>query len=170
MNPREVGCKYEDIVLAELLKYNPDVKLNGVLGGSYKEEYSYYDFEDFGGIDSKYDEISSTTNRIMIDVHCNKIPSGLSVTKAKYWIIFNKTMYYIIETNTLKWLIQYKGFINYYNNEYGRLLKLMIEHSPFFYNSISGNIMEVYYIPIPAILMFCTDNGLIENFNLKMII
>jgi len=169
--PDEVGDIYEEIVLKELLKYNPNAVKNGIIGvGGYREEYAWYDFVDFGGIEVKGDEIADSSNRYGFDKHTNGKESGLLVTKAYWHVLFTLTKYYIIKTDNLKWLCDYNGTFRYYHPIAGKYINVAVLHDENFYNTKSKNIMDFYRIPVPAIEMFSHDSGKIEDFNLNSIL
>lgn len=172
MNPDEVGDKYEMIVLTELRKFNPNAIKNGGDRKTmpFKEEYKWYDFEDFGGIEVKGDEIADMSNKYAFDKSTNKEPSGLATTRAYWHILFTLTRYYIIKTDILKWLVEYKGILRYWYPPVGRYLNTMVLHDENFFNVYSGNHMDLYRIPLPAIELFSNDSGKIEDFNLNALL
>lgn len=172
MNPDEVGDKYEAIVLGELRKFNPNAVKNGGDRKTtpFKEEYKWYDFEDFGGIEVKGDEIADMSNKYAFDSTTNGEPSGIATTRAYWHILFTLTRYYIIKTEIVKWLCEYNNNIRYYFKGNDRYLNTRVLHDYNFYNSKSGNYMHLIRVPVPAIEMFSDDSGDIENFNLNILL
>jgi len=172
MNPDEVGDKYEAIVLNELRKFNPNAVKNGGDRKTtpFKEEYKWYDFEDYGGIEVKGDEIADLSNKYAFDKSTNGEPSGIATTKAYWYILFTQTRYYIIKTEMVKWLCEYNGNIRYYFVPAYRFLNTRVLHDNNFYNPLSRNIMHLIRVPLPVIEIFSDDSGKIEDFNLNAIL
>jgi len=172
MDIDEIGEKYEAIVLQELLKYNPNAVKNG--GNRkitpFKEEFKWYDFSDFRGIEVKGDEVADNSNRYAFDSSTNNEPSGIATTRAYWHILFTETRYYIIKTEMVKWLCEYDGIIRYLFTPENRYLNTRVSHNKNFYNPKSGNYMHLILVPLPAIEMFSDDCGSIENFNLNALL
>ena len=54
------------------------------------------------GVEVKSDEKSKYTNNIVIEIEFNQIPSALSTTKAKYWVIYDGYNYNWFLTDQIK--------------------------------------------------------------------
>jgi hypothetical protein len=76
-----------------------------IVDGYYKEYDIYVPELDFG-IEVKFDERSSQTGNIIIETESNNTPSGISTTKAKYWVIYDGEQYNWILTDNIKKCIE----------------------------------------------------------------
>ena len=168
---REIGLKYEDMVLKELqLMVDRNAKHWSVYGGEFKPEYAWYDFEECGGIEVKFDEIADKSNRLAVDKHTDGKESGLITTRAFWYVFFTNTRYYIIKAEILKFCCDYKDNIRYYSKNADKYLNTRVRHDEYFKSPVSGRIMDLYCIPIPLIEIFCDDSGLIEDFTINVML
>jgi hypothetical protein len=99
-----MGFDFEKITLQDISEKKYPLAFRNMK----KEDYKYYDIVLFNGkfpiyideqikVECKYDEMASITGNICIEVGCNTRASGLTDTKAKYWIICDGKTTYLIE-------------------------------------------------------------------------
>ena len=85
----KTGQVYEDIVLKKIQdKYPQAYKQEG-----YCKDWDIYVPELSIGIEVKSDQKSQYTGNIVIEIEFNGKPSGLTTTKAQYWVIFDSDLY-----------------------------------------------------------------------------
>jgi len=100
----EMGFEFEDFTLIDLnSKHFPLAYKN-----MKKEDYSYYDIIllkdsliNFKTAECKFDEMSSITGNICIEVGCWGRQSGLLITKADFWIIGDGKVTYIAKPSKI---------------------------------------------------------------------
>ena len=104
-----IGKIYENKSINILLKYG---FTNIILDNSYN---SYYDLEAVRKnkkvyIEVKYNSLTDKTHKIFLECCKHKngvlLPSGISITKATYYIFYSNTKYYIINTNKVKKILE----------------------------------------------------------------
>lgn len=98
----ERGKYHETYILNKIQK---KYKQAYIVDGYYKEYDIYIPELDFG-IEVKFDERSSQTGNIIIETESNDKPSGISTTKAKYWVIYDGGEYNWILTDNIKKCIE----------------------------------------------------------------
>ena len=82
----KIGKKYEEIILNRAKK---DYPLAYIQEGKFK----YWDInipEVNISLEVKYDERNQTSGNIAIECECNDKPSGITTTKADFWVLFDK--------------------------------------------------------------------------------
>ena len=88
-------------------------------------------------VEVKRDKHTDRTGNAFIETYCNKIKSGINVSKADYWAYLTKTMLYWIKSNELKICISEN------NIPEGKNYK------------IDGKIIDAYLIPIDIFKNYC---------------
>ena len=81
-----IGQKYEEIILKRAKKTYP-------LAYIQKGKFKYWDIyipEVNIALEVKYDERNQTSGNILIEFECNDKPSGITTSKADFWILFDK--------------------------------------------------------------------------------
>lgn len=84
------------------------------------------------GIECKYDEEAFNSNNLCIEIGCNGVESGLTVTKSKYWLHSDTKKIYLILTDKLRELIRIEyheklqKFIDE-TNKPGELLRIRLD-------------------------------------------
>ena len=112
----EMGFSFEDFCLNDLkekrfpLSYKNEVK----------EDLSFYDIiipkdnsHETITIECKFDKKAQQTNNICIEVGCNSRLSGLSISKANYWIISDGITIYLIDSKKIRECIADNNSIRY---------------------------------------------------------
>ena len=105
----KVGADFEKDTLKDISeKKYPLAFLNMI-----KENLKYYDIVLFSGripidleketkVECKFDEMALISGNICIEIGCNGRASGLTETKAKYWIICDSETTYLIEKEKIR--------------------------------------------------------------------
>ena len=81
-----IGQKYEEIILKRAKRDFP-------LAYIQKGKFKYWDInipEVNISLEIKYDERNQTSGNIAIECECNDKPSGITTTKADFWVLFDK--------------------------------------------------------------------------------
>ncbi len=91
--------KYHEIYV--LNKIQKKYKQAYIVDGYFKEYDIFIPELDFG-IEIKFDERSKQTGNIIIETESNDKPSGISTTKAKYWVIYDGRHYNWFLTKNLQ--------------------------------------------------------------------
>ena len=81
-----IGQKYEEIILKRAKRDFP-------LAYIQKGKFKYWDIyipEVNIALEVKYDERNQTSGNIAIECECNDKPSGITTTKADFWVLFDK--------------------------------------------------------------------------------
>jgi len=81
-----IGQKYEEIILKRAKKNFP-------LAYIQKGKFKYWDIyipEVNIALEVKYDLRNQTSGNILIEFECNDKPSGITTTKADFWVLFDK--------------------------------------------------------------------------------
>ena len=81
-----IGQKYEEIILKRAKRDFP-------LAYIQKGKFKYWDInipEVNITLEVKYDERNQTSGNILIEFECNDKPSGITTTKADFWVLFDK--------------------------------------------------------------------------------
>ena len=81
-----IGQKYEEIILKR-------AKNNFPLAYIQKGKFKYWDIyipEVNIALEVKYDLRNQTSGNIAIECECNDKPSGITTTKADFWVLFDK--------------------------------------------------------------------------------
>jgi hypothetical protein len=94
----ERGKIHETKVLHKIKK---KYKQAYIVDGYFKEYDIFIPELDFG-VEVKFDERSIQTGNIIIESASNNKPSGISTTKAKYWVIYDGKHYNWFTTENLK--------------------------------------------------------------------
>jgi len=82
----KIGKKYEEIILERAKKDYP-------LAYMQQGKFKYWDIyipEVNIALEVKYDERNQTSGNIAIECECNDKPSGITTTKADFWVLFDK--------------------------------------------------------------------------------
>ncbi len=116
----EMGFKFEDFSLSEIQEKILPLAYKNMK----KEDYSYYDIVLFNGnfsgsktVECKFDKRAIETGNICIEVGCNGRLSGLSISKADFWIISDGVTTYIAKLEDIKrCIIQNMDSIRYIKN------------------------------------------------------
>lgn len=85
----DFGKRHERIVLSMIQRNYEAYIVDG-----YCKEYDIFVKELGFGVEVKVDTKSMETGNIVIEVECNGVPSGLTTTKAKYWVIYDGLGYH----------------------------------------------------------------------------
>jgi hypothetical protein len=143
----EVGHYYEKKSIKILLKHN-FIKIRN----NYKYN-PYYDLKAFKDrkrvyIEVKYNKLTHITNKIFLEV-CkrNLEPSGITITKAQYYIFFSMYKYYICLVNDVKKLLEQtiRNILinNNIENPTREQIILYIEHEAIKTNNTIGILINV---------------------------
>lgn len=100
------GQKIEDVVLARIKNKYPKAYIEE----GYKKEWDIFIPELNLGVEVKFDEKSKLTGNIFIEINFNGKASGISTTKAGYWVIYDGKEYNWFTTDNIhKCLMENKG-------------------------------------------------------------
>jgi len=143
----DVGHYYEKKSINILLKHN-FIKIKN----DYKYN-PYYDLRAFENnrrvyIEVKYNKLTHKTNKIFLEC-CkrNLQPSGISITRAHYYIFFSYYKYWIVETDKVKQLLETTIRNILINNNIPNPTKeqiiLYIEHEAIKTNNTIGILLSV---------------------------
>ena len=75
---------------------------NAYIVDGYFKEYDIFIPELNFGVEVKFDNRSIKTGNIIIETASNENPSGISTTKAKYWVIYDGMQYNWILTDNIR--------------------------------------------------------------------
>jgi hypothetical protein len=102
----ELGKKVEHIICSQIIKkkYPKSYVVEG-----YKKEYDIVVPEKNYTIEVKYDKMSYDTGNYMIETSYGGVPSGISTTKADWWIQVDNNKSIWIPTESLRYILnEYK--------------------------------------------------------------
>lgn len=88
-------------------------------------------------VEVKRDKNTDRTGNVFIETYCNKVESGINISKADYWAYLTKSMLYWIKSTSLKLCIS-----KYEIPEYKNL-------------QIDGKIIDAYVIPVNIFKNYC---------------
>ena len=83
---------------------------NAYIVDGYFKEYDIFIPELNFGVEVKFDNRSSKTGNIIIETASNEKPSGISTTKAKYWVIYDGRDYNWFLTDNIRKCIKDYNF------------------------------------------------------------
>ena len=143
------------------------LNMHGFNDLKHSEGYNpYFDIEGRKGkkkfyFEVKYDSYTANTKKIFIEISKpDNMPSGLSITKSDYYILFSYFEYWIVETEKLRELI--KIYLNDKIKEEGKHTDKLEEHELFKaicdYSTCTKN-SRGFIIPISYILKHSVFNG-----------
>lgn len=158
---KKIGENFENYLSVQLSeKLGVDVIINDIV-----ENYKYYDLIIINlgiTIECKYDLKAIETGNICIECSCDDNLSGISTTKADYWIICDGVDSYFIKTSEIKKCID-ECYTSLYPNEPTKILlkkKCAVEQSDKTYK-----LMDLYIISKKIFIKYCSEVNKIDEMN-----
>jgi hypothetical protein len=153
----KMGFEFEDFCLLDL----NEKKFPLAYKNMKKEDFSFYDIiipsennpNNIKTIECKFDYKAKETQNICIEVGCNGRLSGLTISKANYWIISDGEESFIIEKQKINDCI-----VENLNNGVWKKNKCNVEQE----NGVWKE-MDIYLIPKRIFIKYCIEIGSINN-------
>lgn len=160
---KKIGDSFEEFAMKDIsFKLGYTIEKNDIY-----ENYKYYDFtivENGINVECKYDVGGVTSKNVCIETHCNGKESGISTSKADYWLISHEYIIYLIKSEDIKRCI-YDGYTSLYPEEPTKFR--YFTNYPVTQGDGFNKLMDFFIIPARIFKEYCVEVNEANNLTYK---